>query len=170
MGLVAEFDVVGSYTQTSGTLTANERMGNTSAPLGITVFADGTGAGQANCVFSAALSIAAGATQLYDLKGGNGELDVLNVAMAMTAVKYVYLEITTPAAATSLRFGPQNQTNAALLWFSTATATYYQTVYDKFLCADPRAGWALDSTHKVIAINNPGAATVTGFLRVIGTK
>ncbi len=171
MGLTANIAVTGGYTFGTGVQpTASNRFGISGAPSGAIAFADGTGVGQANQVFQAALSIAATTMQLYDLKGGNGELDVLNVLLAMTAVKFVYLEITTPAAATSLRFGPQAQTNAAQLWFQAATANFYDIVYSKFLMEDARAGWALDATHKVLGIYNPGAATVAGRLWVIGTK
>jgi hypothetical protein len=171
MGLQSEMAVTGGYTfGTSVQPTASNRFGLSGAPSGVISFADGTGAGQANQVFQANLSIATVTMQLYDLKGGNGELDVLNVLLAMTAVKFVYLEITTPAAATSLRFGPQAQTNAAQLWFQAATANFYDTINSKFLMEDARAGWALDATHKVLGIYNPGATTVTGKLWVFGTK
>lgn len=170
MALAAKINWTGGYTHTSGALTASGRFGTSPMPAGLTTFADGTGVGQANQVFSKTFSILTTATQLYDLKGGNGELDVLNVALAMTAVKLVLIEITTPAASTSIRFGPQNQTNAAQLWFQAATANFYDTVHSKFMQEDARAGWALDATHKVIALNNPGLATVAGRILVIGTK
>jgi hypothetical protein len=170
MGLEANFKLSGGFGHTSGLLGASGRFGTAPMPIGTVRITDGTGAGQANQVFLAALSIAAGATQLYDLKGGTGELDVLNAALAMTAVKTVAVEITTPAAATSLRFGPQNQANAAQLWFQAVTANFYDTILSKFFQEDVRAGWALDATHKVLAVTNPGAATVTGTLLVVGTK
>jgi hypothetical protein len=170
MGLSAKVNITGGFTQTAGALTAAGRLGTSPMPLGLTTFADGTGAGQANQVFLAPFSINATTMQLYDLKGGNGELDVLNVALAMTAVKLVIVEITTPAASTSIRFGPQNQTNAAQLWFQATTANFYDTVLDGLLQKDARAGWALDGTHKVLGLYNPGAAPVVGTLLVVGTK
>lgn len=170
MGLEATFKLSGGFGHTSGLLTASGRFGTAPMPIGTIAIADGTGAGQANQVFLAAFSIAATTMQLYDLKGGNGELDVLNAALAMTAVKMVAVEITTPASTKSLRFGPQNQTNAAQLWFQAATANFYDTVLSKFLQEDVRAGWALDATHKVLALYNPGAVAVAGSLVVVGTK
>jgi hypothetical protein len=170
MGLQAKFNLTGGFLHTSGALSATGRMGTSPMPIGLTTFADGTGAGQANQVFLASFSINATTMQLYDLKGGNGELDVLNAALAMTAVKLVIVEITTPAASTSIRFGPQNQTNAAQLWFQAATANFYDTVSDALFQKDARAGWALDSTHKVLGLYNPGAAAVAGTLLVVGTK
>lgn len=170
MGVSARYDWVGGYTAVSGPLTAKARLGGSGEPAGTLTFADGTGAGQANFVYSRAISLAATTYLDIDLKGGGGELDVLNVAMAATAVKLVLLEITTPASGTSLRFGPQNRTNAAQLWFQDVTANFYVTVLDKFYMCDARAGWALDATHKVISLYNPGASTVAATLRVVGTK
>lgn len=170
MGLTANFKLAGSFAHTSGVLSAAGRFGASPLPDGTISLTDGTGANQANQVFVAALNIAATTTQLYDMKGGNGELDVLNVALAMTAVKLVVVEITTPGASTSLRFGPQAQTNAAQLWFQATTANFYATVLSKMLHEDARAGWALDATHKVLALYNPGAAAVVGTLLVVGTK
>lgn len=170
MGLAARLDMSGGYTWTSGDLKATGRFGSSTWPAGTLSFEDGTGSGQANFVYRAALSIAATTMQLIDLKGGTGELDTLNTAMAATAVKFVFLQITTPGASTSLRFGPQNQTNAAQLWFQATTANFYETVLDKFMMSDARAGWSLDATHKVLGIYNPGASTVAGTLIVMGTK
>lgn len=141
------------------------------APSGIFLLADGTGDNQANSVFEAAFTIAATTMQLYDLKGGNGEKDALNVTLAMTKVKGVAVVLTTaPAAGVSVRFGPQNQTDAAQLWFQAATANFYQEVRSRMMQFDPVSGWALDATHKVIALYNPGASAVSGFLRVVGCK
>lgn len=170
MGLQSRIELQGGYTWTSGPLTAAAAIAGLNEPAGVTAFSDGTGAGQANFVYSKNFSINATTMLLIDLKGGGGELDVLNVLMAATAVKAILLQIDTPASGTSLRFGPQNQTNAAQLWFQDVTANFYMTVLDKMFLDDPRAGWALDATHKVLAIYNPGAGAVTGKLRVWGTK
>lgn len=171
MGLTLSKRVAGGYTlTTAGGLKASERMNRGTAPVGSFDLADGTGSGQANCVFAADFSIATTAFQLYDLKGGGGELDVVNVALAMTAVKEVLIQITTPGASTSIRFGPQAQTNAAQLWFQAATTNFWQEIRNILWAADPVSGWALDSTHKVIALYNPGGSTVAGKIRVTGTK
>lgn len=155
----------------SGGLKYSSRFGTSPTPSGLFQLTDGTGSGQANSVFESPLSITAGATELIDLKGGNGEEDVLGAALAMTAVKCVELILTTaPATGVSLRFGPQAATNAAQLWFQAATANFWIEVKDRFAMLERHAGWALDATHKVLAIHNPGAATVAAWIRVIGTK
>ena len=170
MALSARLTLSGGYQATSGPLTANGRVGSSPMPTVSLVLADGTGVGQANQVFSTTFSIAATTFQTYDLKGGGGELDVLNTALAMTAVKCVIVQLDTPASGTSVRFGPQNRTNAAQLWFQDVTANFYETIPSFAYHADARAGWALDSTHKTIHLYNPGGATIAGTLLVIGTK
>ena len=60
-------------------------------------------------IFLASFSILTTARQSYDLKGGNGETDVNNAALAMTKVKLVYVELDTPAAAQSVQFGPASR-------------------------------------------------------------
>lgn len=171
MGLQAAISVAGGFSQIASLLTTAGRFGVSPMPNGQISIADGTGPGQANQVFLAPFSIPPTTMQLYDLKGGNGELDVLNELLAMTAVKLVLAEITTPAVNTAIRFGPQNQTNAAQLWFEAVTANFYDTVNSHLLQEDVRAGWALDATHKVIGLYNPdGAVTVAGILLVVGTR
>lgn len=170
MGLNARIDLVGGFDVTSGILRAAAASGPGNTPSGQMLLTDGTGVGQANFVYTRAISLAATTYLDIDLKGAAGALDVLNVAMAATAVKAVLLEITTPAAATSLRFGPQGRTDVAQLWFQAVTANFYDIVFDKFFMCDTRAGWPIGATTKVISLYNPGAATVAGTLWVFGTK
>jgi hypothetical protein len=156
---------------TSGGLSYRSRFGTSPTPSGLFQLSDGTGTGAANTAYEAALSIAAGATSLIDLKGGNGEKDVLGVALAMTAVKGVELILTTaPATGVSLRFGPQAATNAAQLWFQAVTANFWTEVKDRFAMFDRHAGWTIGASTKVLAVHNPGAATVAAWIRVLGIK
>ena len=160
----------GGYLATAAPLSAAERLGAAGGPSLAWDVVDGTGAGQVNFVYRKAVSLAATTYLDIDLKGGGGELDVLNVAMAATAVKFVLLQVTTPASGTSLRLGPQGRTNAAQLWFQAVTANFYDVVADTLVMWDSRAGWALDATHKVLSLYNPGASTVAATLWVMGTK
>lgn len=155
----------------SGGLSYRSRFGTSPTPSGLWQVTNGTGAGQANSAYEVAFSVAAGATRLVDLKGGNGEKDVLQAALAMTAVKGVELVLTTaPAAGVSLRLGPQGATDAAQLWFAGVAAGDYVVVRDRFANLDRYTGWALGASTKVLAIHNPGASAVAAWLRVIGTK
>jgi hypothetical protein len=170
MGLQSRINIAGGYAWTSGSLTASTRFGATGMPAGSLVLADGTGAGQANFAYRVSISLAATTMVAYDLKGGGGELDERNIAMAATAVKVVVLQVTTPGASTSLRFGPQNQSDAAQLWFPGVTANDYVIVKDKLYMDDARAGWAIGASTKKLCVYNPGAATVAAILFVMGTK
>lgn len=171
MGLTYREQVNGGYLLTSGSLKYRSDWDDGVFPTGITQLTNGTGDNQANSVFEAAFSIAATTMQLYDLLGGSGEVDVLNVALAFTKVKAVDVVLTTtPASGVSVRFGPQNQTDAAQLWFQAVTANFYDVVQSRFRQYDPVTGWAIGAGASVLAIYNPGAAAVAGRLRVIGCK
>jgi hypothetical protein len=169
VGLKANLKLTGILSHSVGAALARLVMGTGPAPDGRIDFADGTGAGQANQIFLAPFSIPATTRQSYDLKGGGGEVDVLNRALAMTKVKLVYVELTAPAAAQSVQFGPAAVTNAAILWYQAATANFYSVVRSKLLQADEVTGWALDGTHKVISLYNPELVTVAGKILVVGT-
>lgn len=167
MGLAARLDMRAGYdwTVSPSPFRAAEQLS-----VFALSFTDGTGSGQANFVYKNDFSILTTATLSIDLKGGGGETDVRNVLMAATAVKAVLLKITTPGAGTSIRFGPQNVANAAQLWFQAATANFYDVVEDTLVKMDRVDGWALDATHKVVSLHNPGASTVAGTLWIFGTK
>ena len=171
MALATRIQWTDGVLMTSGVLSARSRYGTSPTPSGLFQLGDGTGSGQANCAYEATFTIAAGATQQIDLKGGNGEKDLVNVALAFTAVKGVEVVLTTtPAAGVSVQVGPQGLTNAAQLWFQAATTNFWAEVRDRLVQYDRAAGWALDATHKVVGIKNPGASPVTVWVRVIGTK
>lgn len=155
----------------SGGISYRSRYGESPTPSGAWTLTDGTGSGKANDVYEKVFTIVAGATLSVDLKGGGGELNVANLALAFTAVKSVEVIITTaPASGVSLLVGPQGVTNAAQLWFQAATANFYDTVRDRFGQFDRATGWALDATHKILPLKNPGASSVSGWLRVIGER
>lgn len=155
----------------SAGLQYRSRFGHAPAPAGAIALSDGTGANQANDVFERLVTVPDGEALLIDLKGGAGELNVLNQPLAFAAVKSVELILTTaPAAGVSLRVGPQGAANAAQLWFQAATANFWTEVRDRFAMFDRVTGWGLDATHKVLAISNPGAADVSAWLRIIGVR
>lgn len=171
MGLTTRIQWTDGVLLESAGLKYRSRFGNSPTPSGLFQLADGTSSGQANDVYEAPFSILTGATLQIDLKGGGGELNVLNQALAFTTVNGVEVIITTtPAAGVSLQLGPQGVTNAAQLWFQAATTNFWQEIRDRFSMFDRATGWALDATHKILAIKNPGAGTVAGWIRVIGRK
>lgn len=171
MGLSARITWADGVLVESGGLSYRSRFGLSPTPAGLFVLSDGTGSGQANDVYEAAFSVLAGATLEIDLKGGNGEKNVLNQTLAFTTVKGVEIILATaPASGVSVRVGPQGLTNAAQLWFQAATANFYDVVRDRCAQLDRGTGWALDATHKILGVHNPGAGTVAGWVRVIGVR
>ncbi len=167
-GLKIDLAVAGSIGQTVAGLSYLARMGNGAAPSGKITVLDGTGAGLANQFFFTPFSIPTVTRQSYDLKGGGGELDVLNRALNMAKLKYLYLELDAPAAGNSIQFGPAAVTNAAQLWFQAATVNFYDVVRSKMLMEDFTTGWAIGASTKVISLYNPGATTVAGKLFAVG--
>jgi hypothetical protein len=171
MGLTTRIQWTDGVLLEAAGLRYRSRFGSSPTPSGLFQLSDGTGSGQANDVYEATFTITPSSTLEIDLKGGNGELNVLNQALAFTAVKGVEVIITTPpASGVSLQLGPQGVTNAAQLWFQAATTNFWQEIRDRFAMFDRATGWALDATHKVLAIKNPGLADVSGWIRVIGLK
>ena len=173
MGLTARITWKDGVQYEAGGRSFRSRYGTAPAPDGTLALTGGTGSGQANDVYETAFTLAAGATLLIDLKGGNGERSSLEPAnlLAFTAVKGLELILTTPpAAGVSLLVGPQGAANAAQLWFQAASANFWEEVRDRVARFDRAVGWALDATHRVLALKNPGATSVSGWLRVIGTR
>lgn len=106
-----------------------------------------------------------------DLFTGGGELDIINLPVALKQVREIYIELTTPGAATSLRFGPQNVANAWTGKWGAAGATIYDVVSHIYDIDDGYNNWSVvDATHKVFNLYNPGLATVTGTMLVAGTQ
>lgn len=171
MGLTTRINWTDGVVMESAGLRYRSRFGSAPTPAGVFQLGDGTGSGRANDAFEKLVSVAAGATLLIDLKGGSGETNVLNQSLAFTKVKGVEVILTTPpAAGVSLRIGPQGTINAAQLWFQAATANFWAEVRDRFAMLDAATGWALDATHKVLAVSNPGADPVSAWIRIIGVK
>lgn len=171
MGLRTSINWADGIVMESGSLRARSRYGSSPTPSGLWALTDGPGAGQANDCYEYAFSILTGATLSIDLKGGGGEVNVLNQALAFTKVKGVEVVLATaPAAGVSVRLGPQGVTNAAQLWFQAATTNFWVEVRDRFAMLDSHTGWAIGASTKILPIHNPGAGTVAGWVRVIGVR
>lgn len=171
MGLKARIQWTEGVLYESGGLRYRSRFDTSPTPSGIWSTADGTGLGQANDVYEAVFTITAGSTLSIDLTGAGGEKNVANVALAFTKVKGVELILTTvPAAGVSLLLGPQAVTNAAQLWFNGVAAADRVEVRDRFAQLDKAVGWALVGAAVKLPVKNPGAASVSGWIRVIGVR
>lgn len=156
---------------TTGVVTGGVRFarGDSGVPAGWFELATGTAAGQVDQIYFTPLNIAAGVTLQIDLKGGGGELDLSNRPLALAHLKWLYLEITTPASGVRYDLGPQGVTNAFQGWWPGVTSSDKTGVRSQFEMLDQNDGWAVGSTTKILAVKNPGGATVAGFLIAAGT-
>lgn len=167
MAVDTRLNIRGAFTGQVGNTAIPRGFGTSGMASGQVRMYAGTGATQANVCFIKALSIASGANTDVDLT--SGETDINNVAVNLSKIKLVYLEITSPGTSDYLKLGPQNVTNGNSLWFADKTANYYEKVWAKSLhTIENGAGITVDSTNKVIRINNPSAGTLTGYLIVVG--
>lgn len=165
----------GKWSMTDGlptpVLSASATFGaGTTPPNGTFNTTTGTGVAQTNAVYKRAITaLAAGANLDIDLLGGTGELDQLNLALAFARVRWLYLEVTTPGLTTALRIGPQAVANAWQgPWGGVAAGNYAQCAHI-FHLTDNYDNWpVVDGTHKIVRINNPGAAAVSGTLLIGG--
>jgi hypothetical protein len=143
---------------------ADSFNGSVELPAGRITFTDGSGSGNVNRIAVFDFSINAAATQSYDLQ--SGQTDVLGRSLVLTALKFVYIELSA-ATTGSVWFGPQNVSNSVELWFDGIDADARQRVKHHLLMSDPD-GYTIDTTHKVISLTNSTGSTVTGTIVLAG--
>ena len=171
MGLMARIRWSDGAVWDTGVIRARSRYDTSPAPSGLWTTADGTGTGQANEAYEATYTIGAGVTTSIDLLGAGSEKNLINQTLAFTKVKGVELVLTTtPAAGVSVRLGPQGVADAAQLWFQAATTNFWVEVRDRFAMLDRAVGWPLTAPAVKLPIHNPGAASVSVWVRIIGTR
>lgn len=144
------------------------RFGKANNPGGLYQLIDGTGATGSNVAFIRAFTLAAGANQDIDLT--SGETDPAGAAVLMTAIKWYLCELTSPAANAKFRIGPQGVTNAIILGFQAATTNFWEEGQFKLWGGTNWSGITVDSTHKVIRINNPTGSSISGYFACGGVQ
>lgn len=143
-----------------------DASGNLILPSGHLLLTNGTGTGQINTLFTYSGTTTAGATTQLTLN--NGSLtDLGGAPITLTKLKFVLIEVTT--AGGTVYFGPQGVTNALQMSFSGTSSTDKQAV-TKFQQYIDTTGWTVDSTHKVLAINNPGGTSVNWVMLGAGVQ
>ena len=152
----------------SGGGTAPLRFGNYGMAKGTFSLFDGTGATQSNVAFVKDFTILTTANLDIDLT--SGQTDASGAAVVMTSLKWIYFELTNPAATDKIRIGPQGVTNAIQLWFQAATTNFWTEAQMYFQGFSNYAGLTVDATHKVIRLHNPGASTVNGYFLAGGVQ
>ena len=138
-------------------------------PRGDTELAAGTAAGQVDQVYFRKITVPAGSGVSVDLKGGGGELDLVNRPLALVNLKYLYLEVAAPAAGVEITVGPHGVANAFQGWWPGVTAADKTPVRDKFEQVDRTAGWAVGASTKILRLANAGGADVDVYLIAAGT-
>lgn len=158
----------GGLADADGDLTWASQFGQSGAdlPAGQFLFADGTGDGQVDTIVVVDFSVATTVTTQYNLR--SGLTDVLNQAVVLAKLKFVYIEL--DAANTGdVWFGPMNLTDGLEAWFDGVGATARERVKHRML-HDCNAGWTVDNTHKILAIYNATGSTVTGTMVLAGSS
>lgn len=120
-------------------------------------------------VYCSQQTIAASGNFDLDLNGAT-MYDTLNIAMAWTKLHFLLVSIVAPNGTKVVRVGPQNLSNANALGFGAVGSTSYLEVRNFLVIENPSlAGFTVDSTHKLVRINNPGADAVVVNIIAIGT-
>lgn len=160
VSITVQSGVLGDYTNTSG---AAQQDAHFSASSNLN-FTTGSGANQANKVYSESVNIAASGSESDDL---TSLTDALGAAMDCAAVKAVVLF----ADATNVNNIVVGNA-AATIWsapFDADTDTITIQPGGKLILENPTAGgWTVDSTHKLLKLaNSSSGSAVTGKLFVI---
>lgn len=172
MGLDVRVQRRGGYLVTLGGLPTGLRFG-ASPLIGRLDLASGTGVAQADTLYRKDFSLTAvgmgGDTIAVDLVGGAGELDVTGAALSLAKVRWVYVEVTTPAAGKAIRIGPRNVANAWQGWFGGVGASDYSIVPDILDFCDRYDNWpVVGASTKILSLHNPSAVAAAGVLLVGG--
>jgi len=129
------------------------------------------GALRVNDWYAAIHTINAASTLSLDLSGSATYKNPFGVTLAFTKLKFVLVSMIAPDGAKVVKVGPQNESNAAQLWFGGTGATAYESVYWHVAKGGPIAGWTITAgTGDILPIINPGGAAVDVAVFLAGVK
>lgn len=161
LNIIASLSVSGggSITDSANSATQPAGIGQGVLPSLLSNYTYGTGNFQVNAFYAANRTVAATTFDNFNLTTGPA---ALGTVFSLTKLKLLVVAIVSPDGTKKLRVGPQNQSNAAQLWFG-GTGT---TVYDEFTAyrvwENPYAGYTVTATTgDILPIYNPGAGPVT---------
>lgn len=123
---------------------------------------DGTGVDEAQKQWYAKRTVTAGSNDDIDLRSLTGRY--AGTTVSFDEVKWLIINIRSPGTGVRLVVGGAG-TNE---WSAWAAATGDKFNVEKFDLKVTTDGWAVDSTHKVLRVNNPTASSVTYDIVVIG--
>lgn len=129
----------------------------------------GSGSGQCSWLYwSDARSLAATTFDTFDLAGAL--TDPFGATITAATLKVVAIAISGPDGTKSLRFGPQNQSNAAQLGFGGTGVQAYETIFDWHKATNLVSGWTITATTAdKVFVYNPGAGTIVYSILMAGT-
>lgn len=153
--------VQGDYTNTAGLATQDAHVATRSD----LAFLTGTGANQANKVYSENVSISASSSESDDLTTAT---DALGAALGLTSVKAVVF-LADSTNTNNVVFG-NAASNGWSAPFDASTDTISVPPGGRLVLINPTAaGWTVDSTHKLLKVANSSSGTVvTGKLYILG--
>jgi len=134
-----------------------------SIPVMSQSYTNGMGAGQINKCWFKTKDLTAGSSDTWDLT--SGLTDHEGNAVVFTGIKELIVAVITPDGTKKVVVGnaASNSFQGKLSAGSTEDCFYYAR-WPK----PDASGYAVDSTHKNLKINNPGASTVTYFILALG--
>lgn len=153
--------LTGNYTSTVG-------LAEVAAPLAsqkIQDFTNGTGANQANVVWTSRRTLTTGASEDLDFAGG-GLTDAFGAAVAPVRVKALYITASTANTTNLTLFGDAN----SILFLNTAATTVTLKPGGTYVYVDPSsAGITVTAaTADIIQVANAAGASATYDIVVIG--
>jgi hypothetical protein len=113
-------------------------------------------------------TLAAAATLLVDLLGGTSERDVLRDPLSLADVRWLFVQLASPAPAARLVVGPSSAANTWVGPFGSSAGSV--EVRDTFDWSAPGGGIAVSSGASLLRIHNPSAASVTATLLLAGLR
>lgn len=134
-------------------------------------FEYGTGAGQATTFWERLRTVTAGSNDDLDLSAITQTLPIGVASLAFTCVKGIRIALTSSVSGDYLLVGKVSAvTNGWEGPFHTVSGCVQRVEHGGCFSNDTTsaAGWTVDSTHKVLRINNPGATSITYHIALIG--
>ena len=132
-------------------------------------FSDGSAAGQANKYYRSVNTIAAGATQSFDLAGSL--VDPFGATLTFLTIRAVVVSIVDPNGIKALYVGPQGVTNAWQGPFGDIDATSYLATKSYVSFIDGlNLGWNVNAGYAdILPIMNSSAVSLQYVIYIVGT-
>jgi hypothetical protein len=168
LDITAQLSAIGGGTVQDTVLQSTQplNLGAGIMPVLATSYTYGTGSSQVNAFWAASRTVAA---TTYDNINLTTAPNALGTTFSLTKLKALVVAISSPDGSKKLRVGPQNQSNAAQLWFGGTGATAYDEFFHYRVWEDPYTGYAVTaSTADILPIYNPTGSSITYAIWLLG--